>query len=48
MIDVIIVSYAKDDNFRQMTEKAIKTAQLDEVNVIVVEQNKQIFYDVMS
>ena len=48
MVDVIIVSFAKDDKFKAMTEKAIKTALLDEVNVIVVEQNKAVRYDVMT
>ena len=48
MIDVIIVSWAKDDKFKAMTEQAIRTAQLDEVNVIVVEQNKAVTYDVQT
>lgn len=44
MVDVIIVSYGKDEKFRRMTQEAVNSAKLDDVNVIVVEQQKGVVY----
>ena len=48
MIDVIIVSWALDAKFKKMTQAAIDTCRLDKVNIIVVEQNKKVKYDVQT
>lgn len=44
MIDVIIVSWGRDEKFRRMTQQAVDSAKKDEVNVIVVEQQKGVIY----
>lgn len=48
ILDLIILSNAKDAYFRGLTEQAIKTAQENapgyHINFIIMEQNKQVFY----
>jgi len=43
-MDVILISDAKDEKLRQITEVAIRSAGT-RVNIIVVESNKEIYYD---
>lgn len=48
LIDVIIISHAKNDEFKKLTERCIKSLRDSETdfvfNVIIVESNKEVIY----
>jgi GT2 family glycosyltransferase len=49
MVDVVIISFAKNDEFKKVTESAIRSLQSSErsidFRVVVVETNKKVSYD---